>query len=438
MPDGKVVPMRRSFSKGDLIFRQGDEGLCAYIIEQGRVEIFVEDDDSDGPETIISRLSKGEIFGEMAIIDTSQRIASARALEDCRLSLVSQDQLSSRLEEADAVIRLLVNILLKRLRMGLNKKNAGKNSLKGLEQSKLHRKQRHEYKVAIERIRFERELEDAFQNNELSVQYQPIIRMLSHQVEGFEALIRWKSPTKGTMRPDIFMGVAEEGTLIIPIGRWILQKAIEDLDKINAVTHHKPFMAINVSGKQIEEDPQFFDILCNCLKKTSCETSQIKLEITERILVEGQRVTDWIRRCQNMGVTVALDDFGTGYSNLGSLTQLKVDNFKIDKSFVDQLSYKKASLVVVRGLIDIARGLNIPVVAEGIETKEQEQLLAAMGCTYGQGYIYARPLDLDRAIEFCNRQLCNENESHGSEDGESEGTNEHEKENSKKKVIQVA
>ena len=401
MSNGKVLPMRRVFEKGDLIFRQGDDGNCAYIIEKGRVEVFVEE---GGVETPISRLEVGEIFGEMAIIDSTPRSASVRALEDCRLSLVSQDQLSSRLSEADAVVRLLVNMLLKRIRVGLNEKSVQKNV--GLvTQTKLQKKRRNEDKIAIERIRFERELEDAFENNELFVHYQPIVKMASGDLAGFEALIRWESPTKGMVRPDVFMGVAEEGALVVSIGRWVLQKAIEDLSIINNFLNFKPFMAINVSGKQIG-DPLFFKTLEESSKRADCDLGQIKLEITERVLVEGQVVMEWIRCCQKMGVTVALDDFGTGYSSLSSLTRLKVDNFKIDKSFIDRLSQERESIVVVRGLIDIAKGLGIPVVAEGIETNEQDRLLTALGCTYGQGYIYSKPLPLEGILEFCGHPLA--------------------------------
>ncbi len=258
----------------------------------------------------------------------------------------------------------------------------------------------------IERIRFEQDIEDAFVNKEFFIQYQPIVHMTSRQLAGFEALIRWQSPTKGLVRPDIFMAVAEDGALMIPIGRWVLQKAIKDLEEINRALNFKPFMAINVSGRQMG-DAQFFKILENGLDQAGCDPSQIKLEITERVFVEKEIAIKWIRRCQQMGMTVALDDFGTGYSCLGALTQLKVDNFKIDRFFVSRLIKDKVSRVIVQGLMGIARELGIPVVAEGIETRKQENELNKMGCSYGQGYIYSKPLSLEAVIEFCQKnQIC--------------------------------
>ena len=388
--------MRRVFKKGDLIFRQGDDGNCAYIIEEGRVEVFLEE---HGVETPISRLGVGEIFGEMAIIDSSPRSASVRAIKDCRLSLVSKEQLSLRLSEADAVVGLLVNMLLKRIRTSLHKQSL-QNKVTKLKITP--NKMSHEDQIAIEKIRFEREIEDALENNELFVHYQPIVKMASGDLSGFEALIRWNSPTKGMVRPDIFMGIAEEGALVVPIGRWVLEKAIKDLARINELVDFKPFMAINVSGKQIG-DPLFFQVLEESAEKAGCDLNQIKLEITERVLVKGQVVTNWIQHCQSLGVTVALDDFGTGYSSLSSLTQLKVNNFKIDKSFIDRLNQERASVIVVKGLIDIAKGLGIPVVAEGIETNEQDKLLTALGCTYGQGYKYSKPLPIEDILTFCSQ-----------------------------------
>lgn len=398
---GNILPMRKIFKKGDIIFRQGEAGECAYIIEKGRVEIFLEE---GGVETPIAKLEVGEIFGEMAIIDSSPRSASVRAIEDCCLSLVSKSQLSSRLAEADPVVRLLVNMLLKRIRVELNNKKSFQNNAFATASTPSLMKRRAEDQRALEMIQFEREIENALENNELMVHYQPIVQMNSGQLAGFEALIRWMSPTKGMVRPDVFMGVAEEGALIVPIGRWVLQKAIEDLAEINKSLDFKPFMAINVSGKQVG-DPLFFTALKESVEKSGCEFQQIKLEITERVLVQGQVVTSWIKKCQDMGLTVALDDFGTGYSSLGSLTQLRVDNFKIDKLFIERLSQERESIVVVKGLIDIAKGLGIPVVAEGIETKEQDQLLTALGCTYGQGYIYSKPLFLGDLITLCQNYV---------------------------------
>ncbi len=424
--------MNQLFSKGEFIFHQGDEGDYAYIIEEGSIEIFLEE---GGDEIPVARLGVGEIFGEMVTLHAhgsnsdggSLRSASARVMKDCCLSIVSRSQLHSSFEKAGPILKLLVNTFLQRMGAGLQKKSIEENPHEKLKMASLetnlstppsswqgqnhetlhHEALGYEYgfsnKGIMAKMNFEQDIKEAFENKEFFIQYQPIVHMASRQLAGFEALIRWKSPTKGLVRPDLFMAVAEEGSLMAPIGRWVLQQAIKDLKEITRTLECKPFMAINVSGRQIA-DSSFFKTLENELDKTGCDPAQIKLELTERVFVEGRVAKNWIHHCQEMGVTVALDDFGTGYSSLGSLRELKVDNFKIDRSFVSHLMTDKVSTVIVQGLMSIAQGLGIAVVAEGIETRKQEQGLNEMGCSYGQGYIYSKSLSLDQVIELCQQK----------------------------------
>ena len=390
-----ILPMRRDFKKGDIIFHQGDKGDCAYIIEKGSVEIFLSD---DGVEASVSQLGVGEIFGEMAIIDSSPRSASVRASENCQLSLISKEQLNSRISEADSIVKLLMHILLKRIRLETYKRCRVKERVE-TKPSPTQAKRDAEDQMAIARIQFEKEIENALANNQLSVHYQPIFEMSSGQLAGFEALIRWKHPSKGWIKPDLFMEIAEEGALIVSIGQWVLKKSIEDLAKINEYSKVCPFMSINVSGRQIK-DPLFFRVLQNSVQKSECDITQIKLEITERVLVDKKSIMKWISACQEIGLTVAIDDFGTGYSGLSSLAELNIDNFKIDKSFIEKLGQCKNNDIVVKGLIDMAHNLNISVVAEGVETEEQKEILKRMGCRYSQGYIYSKPLPIDALIRF--------------------------------------
>ena len=401
-----VLPMRQDFKKGDLIFHQGDKGNCAYIVEKGSVEVFLINE--RGMEFSVSQLGIGEIFGEMAIIDSHPRSASVRAHEDCRLSLVSEKQLNSRVSKADPVVKLLMHVLLKRIRIETQKNsNQIKKPLK--EYIQPMGQQNIENQLAIERIQFEREIENALTNNELSIHYQPIFEMNSGQLAGFEALTRWNNPSKGWVSPNVFMEIAEEGSLIIPIGRWVLKKSIEDLNEINKSLNTRPFMAINVSGRQLD-DPLFLKELQSCISQSECDMKQIKLEITERVLVQKKTAIAWINSCQQMGLSIALDDFGTGYSSLSALTQLNIDTLKIDKSFIEKIGSCKNNEVVLRGIIDMANHLNISVVAEGIETHKQKKLLTDIGCNYGQGYIYSKPLPIHTLLEFSSK-LNNTNDT---------------------------
>lgn len=397
----------KKFSAGEIIFTEGEIGQCAYLIDQGRVEIFV---DKKEERTPLARLGAGEIFGEMAIIDGGPRSASAMAMEDSELTVVSKEQLTERVSDADPVVRLLIVMLLSRVRDGI--KEVGKYG-KHKEYVPKEVTSTHDLdhlddktsKEVLNRIRFESELKEALTKNEFSVHCQPIVDLKDNDVAGFEALMRWNSPTRGLVRPDIFMGIAEESSLIIPMGRWVIKKACEEFMKIKDALSmfDRPvdhlFMSINVSGRQFN-DPQFFKILNNATKKYGHRPEQIKLEITERVLVTGNMVEAWIQRCRDYGYTIALDDFGTGYSSLSYLSRLNVNNIKIDKSFVHGMEDDPNTMIIVKSIATLANHLNRPAVAEGIETEKQLKVLKKLGAAYGQGYLFCKPMPVDQLIEF--------------------------------------
>jgi sensor c-di-GMP phosphodiesterase-like protein len=257
----------------------------------------------------------------------------------------------------------------------------------------------------IEKIRYEKELHEALERDEFTLHFQPIISVESQNVVGFEALTRWKSPEYGLVRPDIFMGIAEETSLIIPLGRWITERACQDftyiLEGLKSQLGKVPrlFCSINVSGRQLR-DPKFFDVLQKATWMGKINPKQIKLEITERVLIDGNYVFDWIKKCREKGYSVALDDFGTGYSSLSYLNQIDANNIKIDKSFVQAMEEDHNTYVIVKSIIEMARGLNKTVIAEGIETTEQFQLLRDVGCKYGQGFLFARPMEKEDVVSF--------------------------------------
>jgi len=394
----------KKFRTGEIIFHRGDEGEFAFIVDEGRVEIYIEENGQCIP---VSFLGPGEIFGEMAIIDDSRRSASARAYTDCTLSLVSKHQLSERVESADSVVRMLINILLNRNRVSIDSIN-GNNAAQYSNVVDLL-KVKHD-KDVIEKIRLEKELEDALEKEDFNLHFQPIVSTQDGSILGVEALVRWNSPTRGLVRPDIFMGIAEETSLIVPLGQWILQKACEDFavfkQAIKRELGFNPdlFISINVSGRQLN-DYKFFPKLNTAVKKNKLKHSNIKLEITERILIDGNYVLGWISNCHNKGYRIALDDFGTGYSSLSYLHKLNVDQIKIDKSFIHGIGHNSPSNVIIKAIVEMSKGLNKGVIAEGIETKEQLEFLKELGCEYGQGYLFSRPLPLDKLIEYAVNSL---------------------------------
>lgn len=391
-----VVRQKQRFQQGDMICAEGSHGDCAYIVESGRVEIFV----GSGAERVtLSILGVGEIFGEMAVIDGSPRSASAVALEPCELMSVSSEAISERIKNADPIVRLLVAMLLKRMRHTN-------------ESTKKIRTEEEETTVAnsglaqevIDKIRIEAELKLALAANEFTLHFQPVMDLQNMQIAGFEALIRWHSSTRGLVQPDIFMGIAEETSLIVPIGRWVLENACAAhtriISEMKAKGHNEPlFMSINISSRQFQ-DPGFFDHLMDVVQKNGLKNHQIKLEVTERIFMEGPAAIYAVERCRSLGFPIALDDFGTGYSSLSYLAKFQVDTLKVDKAFVQLLIEDSRTYTITAAIVDMANQLGIPIIAEGVETAEECAALQAMNCRYGQGFLFSPAMPLSQALNF--------------------------------------
>jgi EAL domain-containing protein (putative c-di-GMP-specific phosphodiesterase class I) len=391
-----VVRQKKRFQQGDMICAEGSHGDCAYIVESGRVEIFV----GTGTERVtLSILGVGEIFGEMAVIDGSPRSASAVALEPCELMSVSSEAISERIKNADPIVRLLVAMLLKRMRhTNENTKKARHDeeettvSSSGLAQE------------VIDKIRIEAELKLALAANEFALHFQPVMDLHKMQIAGFEALIRWRSSTRGLVQPDIFMGIAEETSLIVPIGRWVLENACAAhtriIQEMKAQGLNEPlFMSINISSRQFQ-DPKFFDHLTEVVQKNGLRNDQIKLEVTERIFMEGPAAVYAIERCRSLGFPIALDDFGTGYSSLSYLAKFQVDTLKVDKAFVQLLLDDPRTYTITAAIVGMANKLGIPIIAEGVETVEECAALQAMHCRYGQGFLFSPAMPLADALKF--------------------------------------
>ncbi len=390
----------KSYSDGTVIFKEGDAGDCAYLIDSGRVEIRVSGlEDSSEPVAI---LGVGDILGEMAIIDGSDRSATAIALGECELVEVSKDQLNERVEDADPVVRFLLSILLNRLRETLKDTSDPTRTNLPAEATSTNIIQLSDYKTnagVVEKIKLEKSLKNALDGNEFKVHYQPIVDSNTGTIMGFEALMRWHNPDRGVVRPDVFMGIAEETSLIVPIGHWIIQRTVRDFAKLKqnlkAVNKlaTKLFLSINIAAKQFN-DPHLFEILNKTVKYYGIKPSEVKLEITERVLLAGNFVFDWISRARKMGYSVALDDFGTGYSSLSYLANLEVNNLKIDKSFVEKIVKDQKSKNIVKNVVQMAKDLNLSVIAEGVETKEEWQVLKGFGCNFIQGYYFSKPMPM--------------------------------------------
>ncbi|HYZ47297.1 MAG TPA: bifunctional diguanylate cyclase/phosphodiesterase [Sphingomonas sp.] len=260
------------------------------------------------------------------------------------------------------------------------------------------------FDIARQQFSMETSLRRAIEANRLTLAFQPVIELATSRVCGFEALARWRHHGR-EVGPSEFIPVAEESGLILPLGRWALDAALATLkrwDKAAGATVPTR-MAVNVSAIQLARD-DVPGLVKEALAAHGIEPERLALELTESsIVADPDGATRAMMAIRDIGATIALDDFGTGYSNLGYLQRLPIDVLKIDQSFVTGMLGDRDKIAIVRAMLSLAASLGIKTTAEGVETQELAQILAALGCTRGQGYFYAPPLEADAAFEFWSR-----------------------------------
>ena len=248
----------------------------------------------------------------------------------------------------------------------------------------------------LERVDLESDLRGALERDELRLHYQPIVAMGSSEIVGFEALVRWQHPTRGLVPPLSFIPLAEETGLIIPLGRWVLETACRDAVRWQTGRAAPLVVSVNLSARQFAQ-PDLVEEVATVLAETGLPPTALELEITESVVMDhsdpGIRA---LRRLRALGVRLVLDDFGTGYSSLAYLKHLPLDTIKIDRTFVAGID-EPADRSIVDAVIALAHGLGIGVVAEGIETERQAERLRELGCDFGQGYLFSRPVPLAEA-----------------------------------------
>ena len=263
------------------------------------------------------------------------------------------------------------------------------------------------YFKSIAKLKSENELRTALELEQFELHYQPIVKLANRQLVGFEALIRWQHPEKGFMPPSDFIPLAESTGLIVPIGWWVLRKACEQM-VIWQQQHSESnlmFISVNVARKQFSQ-PYAGDIIAQILQETGLDPRYLKLEITESEIIENINVVRQSAiKLKELGVQLSMDDFGTGYSSLSYLHCLPVDTLKIDRSFVENIEVDLHQLELVKAITTLAEVFNLDIVAEGIEREKQSAQLLDLGCEYGQGYLFSKPLSSVEATIWLIRQF---------------------------------
>ncbi|MEO5924246.1 MAG: EAL domain-containing protein [Bryobacteraceae bacterium] len=253
--------------------------------------------------------------------------------------------------------------------------------------------------VLRRRMSMETSLSLALQHHELQLHYQPQADM-SRNLVGMEALIRWRNPEFGDVSPAEFIPVAEGSSLIVPIGTWALNEACRQGVTWQNAGYQPVKMAVNVSARQLSED-NFVDIVRAALTESGLHPGLLELELTETTLMEHvEESLKRLRQIRDLGVSITIDDFGTGYSSLSYLQKLPVSSVKIDLSFVRDIAGATTTIPVIQAIIDLAHGMGLKVVAEGVETEHQLQTLRGLGCDHIQGYLLSRPLPSAEAEPF--------------------------------------
>ncbi|MBT9312695.1 EAL domain-containing protein [Leptothoe kymatousa] len=260
---------------------------------------------------------------------------------------------------------------------------------------------------AMNRLTLETDLRKAIKHQEFGLRYQPIINLQNQQIIGFETLIRWHHPQRGTIDPDDFVPIAEETGLITSIDHWVFYQACQQIARWKSQVNHSDELriSINFSVQDLRKSTLLQD-LDAILSEANLAGSAITIEITESILIEDiEQTTELLSQLAAKQIRISIDDFGTGYSSLNYLHRLPVHSLKIDRSFVSQMHANNSNYEVVSTILALSKHLGLTAVAEGIETPEQLQALKKLGCEFGQGYLFAPPL----TVEAVEKQLCQNN-----------------------------
>lgn len=373
----------RELFSGEVLYRQGDPSDCAWLIERGAIELH----SVQGRRTLHhGLLGPGELIGELGMLDAGPRSATATARGNTSVLAIGHDQFLERLSSGDPIVRTLVDSLLRRTRSILASLPLDASPPAGgmVADDVVDDV---EGRSGIDKIRLEAQLRDALDSGALEVRYQPIYDIQAGRVANFEALVRWELPGRGVVSPEEFIKLAEETSLIVPVGEYVLDRVIAVLRGLReAGLEPLPGVAVNLSAKQLVAPGMARQIVAR-IEDAKLPPGALKLEVTESRMLGYAPVQAVMQHCRAHGVPFALDDFGTGYSNLAHLHMLDFEFIKVDQAFARQMLDSPRAMAIVQAIVAMAHGLGAEVVAEGVETPAQLQALRGLGVRYAQGYL---------------------------------------------------
>lgn len=254
--------------------------------------------------------------------------------------------------------------------------------------------------IARKKAEMESELHKAITNNELILHYQPQLNLETEALVGLEALLRWQHPVKGMIAPDLFIPLAEESGLIQKIGEWVYHTACAQLRTWLDSGLNPPRLAVNVSGAELLQ-ADLLGTIKRAMRTHNIPGARLEVEITENLMMQNlEKGIALINSLRDLGIAIAIDDFGTGYSSLAYLKKLPIHRLKIDRAFVRDLPDNANDKAIAKAIIAMGESLGMEILAEGVETREQQNFLRAQGCTFGQGYLFSRPLPAQAVTQW--------------------------------------
>jgi EAL domain-containing protein (putative c-di-GMP-specific phosphodiesterase class I)/CRP-like cAMP-binding protein len=389
---------RESHAAGVVLFREGEPGGAAYLVESGCVEITRA---VDGREHRMELMSGHDLFGELALIDGLPRSATARTVVPTVLLRVERAYFEDLLQRSEPMVQHLLRVLLERLRSERARWAGASVPAAATAEPAAARVPTAGAEVAggaLRHLVLTSDLAAAIDADRLELRYQPVVHLATGAITGCEALLRWQHPSLGWIGPDEFIPMAERSRLIHRVGRWVLERALRDWPALRrhcaAVGGQPPVLSVNLSAPECSAPDTARHIL-ERLAARGVAPAELRVELTETAVVDNlEPVAAMAGSLRAAGVGLALDDFGTGYAGLSYLQGLPFTCLKIDREFVRHLQDSDRSRQIVRASIELARPLGLGTVAEGVEDEATGALLAEMGCSHGQGYVYARPLPL--------------------------------------------